>query len=79
MQYWHYSTCTAVTAWSEKNIVKMYGNGDFSFLSIYSVEVLATLTSDVGRILSKLHRVQPQGTINLLTGIRIAHVSWKLQ
>jgi hypothetical protein len=45
----------------------------------YSVEVLATLTSDVGRILSKLHRVQPQGTINLLTGIRIAHVSWKLQ
>jgi len=74
-------TCTAVTAWSEKNIVKMYlcGNADFSFLSIYSVEVLATLTSDVGRILSKLHRVQPQGTINLLTGIRIAHVSWKLQ
>jgi hypothetical protein len=46
---------------------------------VYSVEVLATLTSDVGRILSKLHRVQPQGTINLLTGIRIAHVSWKLQ
>lgn len=40
-----------------------------------SVEVLATLTSDVGRILSKLHQVQPQGNINLLTGIRIAHVS----
>jgi hypothetical protein len=49
------------------------------FPPIYSVEVLATLTSDVGRILSKLHRVQPEGTINLLTGIRIAHVSWKLQ
>jgi hypothetical protein len=43
----------------------------------HSVEVLATLTSDVGRILSKLHQVQPQGNINLLTGIRIAHVSWK--
>jgi len=57
----------------------LYGSADFSFLSICSVEVLATLTSDVGRILSKLHRVQPQGTINLLTGIRIAHVSWKLQ
>ena len=39
-----------------------------------SVEVLATLTSDVGRILSKLHQVQPDGNINLLTGIRIAHV-----
>lgn len=43
-----------------------------------SVEVLATLTSDVGRILSKLHAVQPNGNINLHTGIRIAHVGvWK--
>ncbi|XP_026676365.1 26S proteasome non-ATPase regulatory subunit 4-like [Diaphorina citri] len=40
-----------------------------------SVEVLATLTSDVGRILSKLHQVQPNGNINFMTGIRIAHVS----
>lgn len=39
------------------------------------MEVLATLTSDVGRILSKLHQVQPDGDINLHTGIRIAHVS----
>lgn len=39
------------------------------------MEVLATLTSDVGRILSKLHQVQPDGNINLHTGIRIAHVS----
>lgn len=42
-----------------------------------TVEVLATLTSDVGRILSKLHRVQPRGDINLLTGIRIAHLALK--
>ena len=40
-----------------------------------SVEVLVTLTTDVGRILSKLHSVSPDGNINLLTGIRIAHVS----
>lgn len=40
----------------------------------FRVEVLATLTSDVGRILSKLHQVQPNGEINLHTGIRIAHV-----
>lgn len=39
------------------------------------MEVLATLTSDVGRIFSKMHLVQPKGEINLLTGIRIAHVS----
>nr|QFR37584.1 proteasome 26S non ATPase subunit 4 [Odontopera bidentata] len=46
-------------------------------LTLANVEVLATLTSDVGRILSKLHRVQPNGNINLLTGIRIAHLALK--
>lgn len=45
-------------------------------LGIFStVEVLATLTSDVGRILSKMHLVQPKGNINFITGVRIAHVS----
>jgi len=42
---------------------------------LYSTKVLATLTTDAGRILSKLHQVQPEGTINLLTGVRIAHVN----
>lgn len=42
-----------------------------------TVEVLATLTSDVGRIFSKMHLVQPKGDINLLTGIRIAHLVLK--
>lgn len=46
-------------------------------LTLANVEVLATLTSDVGRILSKLHRVQPNGNINILTGIRIAHLALK--
>lgn len=44
------------------------------FLPYFSVRVLATLTADVGRILSKLHQVQPNGNINFSTGIRIAHV-----
>lgn len=39
--------------------------------------MLATLTSDVGRILSKMHLVQPKGNINFITGVRIAHVSPK--
>lgn len=43
-------------------------------LPCFSVRVLATLTADVGRILSKLHQVQPNGDINFSTGIRIAHV-----
>ena len=47
---------------------------------VYStVEVLATLTSDVGRIFSKMHLIQPKGEINVLTGIRIAHVSYWMQ
>lgn len=46
-----------------------------TFVDLFSVEVLATLTSDVGRILSKLHQVQPNGNLCLITGIRIAHVS----
>nr|CAD7571978.1 unnamed protein product [Timema californicum] len=46
-------------------------------LTLANVEVLATLTSDVGRILSKLHQVEPNGNINLVTGIRIAHLALK--
>jgi len=42
-----------------------------------SCEVLATLTSDVGRILSKLHQIQPTGNPNFLTGIKVAHLALK--
>lgn len=40
-------------------------------------EVLTTLTTDVGRILSKLHLVEPSGEINFMTGIRVAHLALK--
>ncbi|XP_032806622.1 26S proteasome non-ATPase regulatory subunit 4 isoform X1 [Petromyzon marinus] len=40
-------------------------------------EVLTTLTSDTGKILSKLHSVQPKGDINFCTGIRVAHLALK--
>ena len=40
-------------------------------------QVLATLTSDVGRILAKLHQVQPTGQLDFLTGVRIAHLALK--
>ncbi|KAG7177673.1 26S proteasome non-ATPase regulatory subunit 4-like [Homarus americanus] len=45
--------------------------------TIICTEVLATLTTDVGKILTPLHKVLPNGTINLLTGIRIAHLALK--
>uniref|UniRef100_A0A8C5GDF8 26S proteasome non-ATPase regulatory subunit 4 n=1 Tax=Gouania willdenowi TaxID=441366 RepID=A0A8C5GDF8_GOUWI len=40
-------------------------------------EVLTTLTPDTGRILSKLHAVQPRGNICFCTGIRVAHLALK--
>ena len=44
------------------------------YFSIFSTEVLVTLTTDVGKILAKLHQVIPKGDIKLIPGIRIAHV-----
>uniref|UniRef100_A0A672PPB8 26S proteasome non-ATPase regulatory subunit 4 n=1 Tax=Sinocyclocheilus grahami TaxID=75366 RepID=A0A672PPB8_SINGR len=40
-------------------------------------EVLTTLTPDPGRILSKLHAVQPLGKISFCTSIRVAHLALK--
>ena len=34
-----------------------------------------TLTADTGRLLSKLHQVQPKGEVQFMSGVRIAHVS----
>lgn len=42
-----------------------------------SLEVLVTLTTDVGRVLSKLHHVQAKGAANFATGIKIAHLALK--
>ncbi|XP_052772323.1 26S proteasome non-ATPase regulatory subunit 4-like [Mya arenaria] len=42
-----------------------------------NVEVLTTLTSDVGRILSKLHQVQPKGEIRFCTAVKVAHLALK--
>ncbi|XP_071442879.1 26S proteasome non-ATPase regulatory subunit 4 isoform X2 [Hetaerina americana] len=57
--------------------IRTNAENNVGLLTLSNVEVLATLTSDVGRILSKLHQVQPDGNINLLTGIRIAHLALK--
>ena len=42
---------------------------------ILSLEVLVTLTTDVGKILASLHKVQSKGDIKFLTAVKIAHVS----
>ncbi|XP_005089400.1 26S proteasome non-ATPase regulatory subunit 4 [Aplysia californica] len=46
-------------------------------LKMANAEVLVTLTSDVGRILARLHQVQPSGNINFLTAVRVAHLALK--
>ncbi|XP_066950943.1 26S proteasome non-ATPase regulatory subunit 4 [Macrobrachium rosenbergii] len=59
--------------------VKLRSNpeNNVGLLTLANTEVLATLTTDVGKILTSLHKVMPNGTINLLTGIRIAHLALK--
>lgn len=39
-----------------------------------SLEVLVTLTTDVGKVLTCLHKVQPKGDAHFLTGVKKAHV-----
>lgn len=42
-----------------------------------NVEVLVTLTTDAGRVLSKLHQVQPKGNIKFGTAMKVAHLALK--
>jgi len=42
-----------------------------------TTEVLVTLTTDVGKVLAKLHQVQPKGSISFVSAVRIAHLVLK--
>ena len=44
-------------------------------MTLAELNVLVTLTTDSGKVLAKLHSVQPQGQIKFLQGVKIAHVS----
>ena len=44
-------------------------------MTLSELSVLVTLTTDSGKVLAKLHAVQPTGSINFIQGIKIAHVS----
>lgn len=46
-------------------------------LVMANVEVLVTLTTDAGRVLSKLHQVQPKGNIRFGTALKVAHLALK--
>ena len=67
-------TCTSINIGKYTFLEFFFISKTFSFM-FFSTKVLATLTTDSVRILSKLYHVQPEGTVNFLTGVRIAHVS----
>jgi len=46
-------------------------------LSLSDLDVLVTLTTDTGKVLAKLHAVQPKGQIKLVPAIKIAHLALK--
>jgi len=46
-------------------------------LTLSGLEVLVTLTTDSGKVLAKLHAVQPKGDLQLLSGIKMAHLALK--
>lgn len=46
-------------------------------MTLASLEVLVTLTTDVGKILASLHKVQSKGDIKFLTAVKIAHLVLK--
>jgi len=46
-------------------------------LSMADSRVLVTLTSEVGKIISKLHQLKPSGCVDLVRGIKVANLALK--
>ena len=47
------------------------------FSVLFSMQVHVTLTTDSGKLLSKLNLVQPKGELKFLNGLRVAHLALK--
>jgi len=61
--------CTSKTRANPENTVAL--------LTLGSLKVLSTLTNEVGKVMSCLHQIEPQGEVNFLTGIKIAQLALK--
>uniref|UniRef100_H2YRD3 VWFA domain-containing protein n=1 Tax=Ciona savignyi TaxID=51511 RepID=H2YRD3_CIOSA len=48
-----------------------------ALLSMADAQVHVTLTTDSGKLLSKLNTIQPKGDMKLLNGLRVAHLALK--
>jgi len=42
-----------------------------------NANVVSTLTTDVGKLMTSLHKINPGGDMNLSTGLRVAHLALK--
>jgi len=61
--------CTAKTRANPENTVGL--------LTLSSLKVLSTLTTEVGKVMSCLHSIEPEGEVNFMTGIKIAQLALK--
>lgn len=50
---------------------------NLGLLTLATNEVLTTLTSDRDRLMRKLRAIEPQGNLQLISGLRIAHLVLK--
>jgi len=48
-----------------------------ALMTLSDLAVLVTLTTDTGKLLAKLHQVSPQGSMRLVSGLKIAHLALK--
>lgn len=48
-----------------------------ALMTLADLSVLVTLTTDTGKILAKLHQVNPDGEMRFISGIKIAHLCLK--
>jgi len=48
-----------------------------ALMTLADLSVLVTLTTDTGKILAKLHQVNPSGEMRFISGIKIAHLCLK--
>jgi len=48
-----------------------------ALMTMADLAVLVTLTTDTGKILAKLHQVQPTGDMRFISGVKIAHLALK--
>ena len=61
--------CSSKTRANPENTVGLMTTG--------TLKVLSTLTSEVGKVMSCLHRIEPDGDSNFVTAIKIAQLALK--